>query len=109
MCVISMVYDTFTPRIDRWQIPIHPTVPIHPWPVPGGEPPPTISDLERLLKDFRKAAEAAKVVDALTGQPDCADPEKAKLEARVADLEREVKRLRRKPKRKKKRLAARRP
>lgn len=100
MCVISMVYDTFTPRIDRWQIPIHPTVPIHPWP---------ISDLERLLKDFRKAAEAAKVVDALTGQPDCADPEKAKLEARVADLEREVKRLRRKPKRKKKRLAARRP
>jgi hypothetical protein len=43
-----------------------------------------------LIKDFHKALAAAKIVDELTDQPDCHDPEKAILEDRVAKLEGEL-------------------
>lgn len=83
MCTISMVYDHYKPRI--WDLLNDPT-----------------PDAERVIDDFRKATEAAKIVDVLTGQPDCEDPEKAKLEDRVAELERQVKKLKAKAKKKKK-------
>lgn len=42
--------------------------------------------------------EGAKTVDKLTGQPDCEDPEKAKLVARVEELEKKLaKQMKRKP------------
>jgi hypothetical protein len=34
--------------------------------------------------------EAAKAADKAAGQPDCTDPDKIKLEARVAELERRL-------------------
>lgn len=102
MCVVSMVMDHYEPLIpDNWR----------PW---SGEvtvktigwPPPPAAQvldaatvealraegdrLERLIADFKQAVAAARTVDALTAQPDCEDPEKAKLEARVAELERRL-------------------
>jgi hypothetical protein len=53
-----------------------------------------VADLRTLIDEFRRALEAAKTVDLLTGQPDCVDPEKAKLEERVARLEAELERYR---------------
>jgi hypothetical protein len=49
-----------------------------------------IVSLAKIVTDFKTAVEAARKVDALTAQPDCEDPEKAKLEARVAELERRL-------------------
>lgn len=50
--------------------------------------------LRTLIADFRAAVDAAKVVDKLTAKPDCADPEKLKLEERVAALEAQLAALR---------------
>jgi len=46
--------------------------------------------LRKLIDEFKEAVEAAKKLDVLTNQPDCVDPEKAKLEERVAELERQL-------------------
>jgi hypothetical protein len=91
MCVMSMVHDHFGPLIPD----------VTPW----GTTPPSITpidlsglangiataqaiaELRQLIADFRAAVEAAAKVDLLTKQPDCVDPEKAKLEERVARLE----------------------
>jgi uncharacterized small protein (DUF1192 family) len=114
MCVVSMVYDHYRPLIPTWPVPVIEPVPVQPsetaplpifYPLgpPQPEPPKITVDpvwLAQLLKDFREAVDAAKKVDALTGQPDCEDPEKAKLEARVSALEAELKRLKGKKKRK---------
>ena len=84
MCMISNVHDHFSPVI--------PTVTPQPW-IPWENVPVTTPgpwDLERmaeLLKAFQDAKDAAKKFDALTGQPDCLDPEKAKLEDRIKQLE----------------------
>jgi predicted nucleic acid-binding Zn-ribbon protein len=43
--------------------------------------------LERLVKDFKDAVKAAELLDRLLKQPDCVDPEKAKLQERVVELE----------------------
>lgn len=88
MCVVSMVMDHFGKRFE----------PLYPYP---NWPRPTIQPLQPfdpvgakvLIDEFKKAVEAARTVDKLTNQPDCEDPEKAKLEARVAELERLVERL----------------
>lgn len=91
MCVVSMVHDTYFPKFDPW---INPVVPL---PMPTSPPmdqiqivPTQFDELRKLIEDYRKALEAAKVVDRLTGQPDCVDPEKAVLEKRVAELEKKV-------------------
>lgn len=100
MCVVSAVHDYFSPLI--------PGVPAVPWPgpwAPAPESPPRtpevpapspgldpalfavpmqLIELRLLIDRFERAVAAAKVVDELTGQPDCVDPEKAKLEDRVA-------------------------
>ena len=84
MCTFSMVHDHFDPRIPR----VQPIVPDVPWP-PTTEPKPSMSleELTKLIRDFQVAGEAAKKVDELTKQPDCVDPEKAKLSERIAELE----------------------
>lgn len=95
MCVVSMVYDHYNNRFPYGQ---------------GGtgtdwtkvfqnatEPSETdklVGEMKKLITEFREAVAAAKKVDALTQQPDCSDPEKAKLEERVAALEREIEQLR---------------
>ena len=92
MCVVSMVHDHFEPVVP-WIEPFDPN---------GGQWPPVVQpkpapdlgkalaalDLADLLKEFRELIEAAKLIDIKTKQPDCVDPEKAKLQDRVAELER---------------------
>lgn len=91
MCVYSNVLDHFQPLIPQ---PFEPAVPYTPggplpttgsWPWTPAVPP---SELRQILDDFKAALAAAKTVDRLVGHPDCEDPEKAKLVARVAELER---------------------
>ncbi len=103
MCVYSAVMDHFKPLFPE-VVPIVPRPTMFPWTIQTptyGEPsPPTvtfadispqrIAELRSLIERFEKAVAAAKVVDALTGQPDCEDPEKAKLETRVKWLERRL-------------------
>jgi hypothetical protein len=89
MCVVSNVHDHFRPHFDDWwhrtqprpSIPNVPTIPIVPL-----DP----SALYELIERYRRALEAAKVVDEAMQQPDCVDPEKAALEKRVAELERRI-------------------
>jgi len=90
-----MIYDYCRPLIpmpdDFWP---HP--PQHPF-TPGPMIEPKTNELERLQKlieDFHRARDAAKIIDALTNKPDCADPEKAKLEEHVAALEKQIAKLR---------------
>lgn len=102
MCVVSNVMDHFGPKFPAdgiWRDTSGQPVD---WskvltPVDTGTPTSTshewaraVSDLRMLIDEFRRALEAARTVDRLTGQPDCVDPEKAKLEERVARLEAEL-------------------
>jgi hypothetical protein len=94
MCVMSMVHDHFEPIIPGFPgpgTPVQPLVPqqpLTPWPQSNlfdilatiGQ----IAQLKDLIDRFEKAVAAAEVVDRLTAQPDCVDPEKAKLVERVA-------------------------
>lgn len=105
MCVVSMVQDQYAPFIPPapWS-PWRPEVVPWEWQsyapkvVPGidrvPEPIIDLDKLERLLESYRKALEAAGVFDELTGQPDCVDPEKAKLEERVTELEEQLRKVR---------------
>lgn len=92
MCVVSMIHDYFEPRIpdpnsiggiDWSHVKIETSTPTS----TSDEWARAVADLRTLIDEFRRALEAAKTVDRLTGQPDCVDPDKAKLEARVAMLE----------------------
>ena len=78
MCVISMVHDSFEPRI--------PQPSSFDW-TPFIVKPQWVTDLEKLLLEFKECVEAAKKIDILTKQPDCLDPNKAKLQERVNELE----------------------
>jgi hypothetical protein len=49
-----------------------------------------VERLKALIESFRKAVEAAMIVDSLTGQPDCVDPEKQRLQDRVDELEKQL-------------------
>jgi len=103
MCVMSMVHDHFAPLIPDpgrtdWVPPSVTTVDLSG--LAGSVAmAPAIAELRKLIAEFREAVEAARKVDLLTKQPDCVDPEKAKLEFRVAALEKALDRLS-KPKRK---------
>ncbi len=82
MCTLSMVHDHYDQRIPSW-----PNM-IPPWtPSLAQQSVIDLAELRKLIDDFRAAVEAAKTVDRLTGQPDCLDPEKAKLQERVDRLE----------------------
>lgn len=102
MCTVSVVHDHFMGRFlepfklaDVTDVPplgVQITVPLSPTPgsiIPWEE----IFALRQLISDFREAVEAAKKVDVLTKQPDCVDPQKSKLEIRVAELERRLDKL----------------
>lgn len=79
MCVVSMVHDHY---LDRFQPYVTPDITIS-WPPPSLD----LSELRKLIEEFKEAISAAKTIDVLTKQPDCVDPEKARLSARVAELE----------------------
>lgn len=91
-------YEPIIPKIDKnswWYETLPPTQPINPfnlndWKVISKE---EVEALKTLIREFREAIEAAKVVDRLTNQPDCVDPEKAKLEERVLQLEERIAKL----------------
>lgn len=80
MCVVSMVHDHYKPLFERYTPPqtvtFAPTI--------------DLAELRRLVEDFKAAVEAAKKVDTLTAQPDCEDPEKVRLQDRVAELEKKL-------------------
>lgn len=85
--MVSDFYDNTIPWIEPYS-PFQPTktnpFPLVP-PVQVEEKPE--QDIVKTLREFAEAMMAAKKVDELTGQPDCVDPEKAKLEDRVKELE----------------------
>jgi hypothetical protein len=85
MCMMSAVFDQWRPAFPPVQ------QPIYPWnPAPQVPNPPkqyTTDDLRKLVEAFQKALDAAKAYDDITGQPDCEDPDKAKLLARITQLE----------------------
>lgn len=81
MCVVSMVYDHYSPLFPQSPN-VNPGT-IKFYPTESSE----VAELRQLIKEFREALEAAKKVDLLTGQPDCEDPKKKTLEERVAALE----------------------
>lgn len=73
MCVVSMVFDHYHPEFYK--------------PIDVER---DYAELARVIQEFREAHQAAKRVDILTKQPDCEDPEKAKLLDRIAELEAEL-------------------
>jgi len=99
MCVMSMVHDDFSKRIPTdWS----PTFPLYPGagttittgalmlPATSAQVESLrqeVAALKQLVLDFHEAVKAAAIVDRLTRQPDCVDPEKARLEERVRELE----------------------
>lgn len=91
MCVVSMVYDHFEHEFHDWNrlsgetIISTPSINLTPPFVVISQE--EIAAIRSLIQEFREAVSAAKVVDKLTNQPDCEDPEKKKLEDRVAELE----------------------
>lgn len=103
MCVVSMIHDHYEPRIEPWIRRVFPSpfVPFVPSdPRRGRKLPKQLDDdeietLRKLIEDFSVARKAAETVDALTSQPNCVDPEKAKLQERVRELEEELRRLKR--------------
>lgn len=91
MCVYSAIGPIFEPVIP-YPTPAAPVdVIITPWTtVPSTGLPISPEDLRTLIDAFHKAVAAAKQADKASGQPDCVDPDKVKLEARVAELERRL-------------------
>lgn len=85
MCVYSMVVDQFQPVIPWIEPEPSKTIGTFTW--PKQEPTLDLNELKKLLDEFKRLVENAKEIDAKTGQPDCVDPEKAKLIDRVIELE----------------------
>lgn len=94
MCIVSAVYDHFNPLIPEpdkiWPTPIwpEPTAPAIPLVISPQLP--DMKELRELVNKFHEAVEAAKKLDIIMKQPDCVDPDKQKLEDRVAELERRL-------------------
>lgn len=85
MCNVSAVFDQWEPAFPDYRQQVYPW---NPAPVyPNAPKQYTPEDLQRLIDAFQKAVDAAKVFDVITGQPDCEDPDKAKLLDRIAELE----------------------
>ncbi len=82
MCVYSAVMDSWSdriPTIEKWV----------PLPYKPYSPSKTIDEInwKEIVEAFKEEAKKAKDQDIAEGNPDCADPEKAKLEERVRELE----------------------
>ncbi len=65
MCAVSVIYDMFGKQPDEWYT------------------------LER-IDLFKRMVADARLFDEESGQPDCEDPEKAKLENRIVELEEQL-------------------
>lgn len=65
MCAVSVVYDMFGKQPDDWYT------------------------LDR-IDLFKRMVADARVFDEESGQPDCEDPEKAKVTERIDNLEKEL-------------------
>lgn len=93
MCMMSAVFDQWRPAFPPIDTRPHP----YPW-GPNITSPPitpqpkryTIEELRELLDAFQQSREAAQKFDEIRGEPDCEDPDKAKLLDRVAELERRL-------------------
>lgn len=84
MCMVSAIYDHHLPLIP--EVERHPFD--QPFYVPTTQPPATsLDEFRKLIEQFKADLKDAKEADAKAGTPDCSDPEKAKLEQRVAELE----------------------
>jgi hypothetical protein len=86
-----MVYDHYKKKFPTYP-PIRPYFPYVP--EKEKENKKLQEEIVKYIEDFKKARDAAIVVDNLTEQPDCEDLEKKKLEERIAELEKQVKELR---------------
>jgi hypothetical protein len=65
MCAVSVVYDMFGKLPNEWYTP-------------------------QRINLFKQMVTLAETFDQESGQPDCADPEKAKLLVRIEELEKEL-------------------
>lgn len=65
MCAVSVIYDMFARQPNEWY------------------------NRER-INLFHNMVADARTFDVQSGQPDCEDPEKAKLEERIAKLEKQL-------------------
>jgi uncharacterized protein YceH (UPF0502 family) len=70
MCAVSVIYDIFAKQPNEW----------------------FLANPYRITL-FHSMVEDAKQFDVQTNQPDCADPDKAKLEERIAELEQQIESL----------------
>lgn len=86
MCVMSMVMDHYEQRIPTIPVTTIPNTPTGAFWYPNID----VAELRKLIDEFKAAVAAAKTIDVLTKQSDCVDPEKQKLEDRVAELERRL-------------------
>lgn len=92
MCALSFVMEQWSPWVPQ---------PAQQWPSQIGwtEPQPQVAEdatneyVREMLDSLEKAMEAARKLDELTGQPDCVDPDKAKLLNRVEELERRLQQI----------------
>lgn len=87
MCVVSMVHDHYWKRFPQPEQPVAPEIDWSKFVIQNTV---DLTELARLIAEFKAAVEAAKMVDKLTMQPNCVDPEKAKLQDRVAELEQKL-------------------
>jgi len=62
MCSVSVIYDMFAPLPDSWYT-------------------------QERIDLFRRMVKDARLFDLEAGQPDCEDPEKAKVEDRIKKIE----------------------
>ncbi len=86
MCVMSMVYDHYKGSFP-WINPDPFSTDRIPSPVHIEEVPKIVlKDLKKKVEEFEKAKAAAEVVDTLTDQKDCVDPEKQKLDELIKHL-----------------------
>ncbi len=65
MCAVSVIYDMFAKQPDTWYT-------------------------QQRIDLFRNMVADARTFDIQSGQPDCEDPEKAKLEGRIEELEQQL-------------------
>lgn len=82
MCTVSMVMDHYREPFKTYEPYTVVTTP--------SITPEEIASLQKIIKEFKEAVKAAKTLDKLMKQADCVDPEKVKLEKRVARLEKLV-------------------
>ena len=65
MCAVSVIYDMFGKQPDDWYT-------------------------QERIELFRRMVADARQFDTESGQPDCEDAEKAKVEERISNLEKEL-------------------